>query len=105
VLIADVLLADVLLTWVLVADVLLADVLLAWVLLADVLLGDVPLDGVDPIGEAGTVAVCAGTVASLGLPDGLGETAGPGPSCSHAAMTTRSPAGSALPPTPLGSTK
>ena len=58
-------------------------------------------------GDAGDVAACAGaeTALPLGVADGLAETAELGASCAHAAMTTRSLAGSALPPTPLGSTK
>ena len=59
----------------------------------------VPDDGVDggPDGGPG------------GGPDGgadvLGWAGGLGASCRQAAMTTRLPAGSALPPTPLRSTK
>jgi hypothetical protein len=41
----------------------------------------------------------------LGVADGLAETGVLGASCVQAAMTTRSLAGSALPPTPLRSTK
>ena len=58
-------------------------------------------------GDAGELAVCAGVEAGvpLGEVDGLAATGEPGASCAHAAMTTRSLAGSALPPTPLRSTK
>ena len=42
---------------------------------------------------------------ALGVADGLAETGVLGASCVQAAMTTRSLAGSALPPTPLRSTK
>jgi hypothetical protein len=41
----------------------------------------------------------------LGVAGGLAETGVLGASCVQAAMTTRSLAGSALPPTPLRSTK
>jgi hypothetical protein len=59
------------------------------------------------LGDAGDVAACAGaeTALLLGAADGLAETGELGANCAHAAMTTRSPAGSALPPTPLWSTK
>ena len=61
----------------------------------------------DPAGGAGEVAACAGAerVLLLGVADGLAEAGELGANCPHAAMTTRSPAGSALPPTPLRSTK
>ena len=61
----------------------------------------------DTAGGTGAVAVCAGagTGVPLGDADGLAETGELGASCAHAAMTTRSLAGSALPPTPLRSTK
>ena len=62
-------------------------------------LGVLPADA-DVLVDAGDV-----TLAELLLPDGLGEAGGLGVSCAQAAMTTRSLAGSALPPTPLRSTK
>jgi hypothetical protein len=58
----------------------------------------VPLDVVDGVGEAGGVSEADG----VGEAGGLG---GFGASCVHAAMTTRSLAGSALPPMSLRSTK
>jgi hypothetical protein len=74
----------------------------------------VPLADEDGPADAGEVAVDAGVgprlplgVAAglpLGVADGLAET-GLGASRVQAAMTTRSLAGSALPPTPLRSTK
>jgi len=91
----------------------------------------VPLADEDDSGDAGEVAVGAGAgtwpaldvadglalgvadglalgVAdglALGVADGLAETGVLGARCVQAAMTTRSLAGSALPPTPLRSTK
>jgi hypothetical protein len=67
-----------------------------------VLLGEV--DGLD---DADAVAVGDGVEAGvpLGVADGLAEAGALGASCVHAAMTTRLLAGSALPPTPLRSTK
>ena len=58
-------------------------------------------------GDAGDVAACAGaeTALLLGVADGLAEAGERGANWAHAAMTTRSLAGSALPPTPLRSTK
>jgi len=59
--------------------------------------------------EAGPVGVWDGAAVDAGAdPDGadvLGWVGGPGASCVQAAMITRSLAGSALPPTPLRSTK
>jgi hypothetical protein len=71
---------------------------------------------VDAVGEAGAVVVGAVVVGggdeagvplgvADGLADGLAETGELGASCVQAAMTTRSLAGSALPPRPLRSTK
>jgi len=60
-------------------------------------------DEADPVGVGDGEAVDAGAD-----PDGadvLGEVGGLGASCRQAAMITRSLAGSALPPTPLRSTK
>jgi hypothetical protein len=67
----------------------------------------VPLADAGGLGDDGDVAVCDGdeTGVPLGVVDGLAETGRFGASCVQAAMTTRSLAGSALPPTPLGSTK
>jgi len=65
------------------------------------------LAGVVRPGDAGELAVGGGFEAGvpLGVVDGVGETGELGASRVHAAMTTRSLAGSALPPSPLRSTK
>jgi hypothetical protein len=67
---------------------------------------DWPGDG-EAVGVAVAVAVGGGveTGGPLGVGDVLAGTGELGASCVHAAMTTRSLAGSALPPTPLRSTK
>jgi len=67
----------------------------------------VPDDGVAGVPDDGVAGVPDDGVA--GWPEGgadvLGWAGEAGASCGQAAMTTRLPAGSALPPTPLRSTK
>jgi hypothetical protein len=58
-----------------------------------------------PLGVADGLPLGVAPGLPLGDADGLAETGVRGASCVQAAMITRSLAGSALPPTPLRSTK
>ena len=72
-----------------------------------------PDGGADVLDRAGEVGVLDGAgevgvldgAGEVGVLDGAGVVDGAGASCEQAAMITRWPAGSALPPTPLRSTK
>jgi hypothetical protein len=72
--------------------------------LAELELAGLELAGLDG-GPAVDVAGVDGLASGDAGPDGLGEACAGGASCLQAAMTTRLPDGSALPPTPPRSTK